>query len=225
MTLNTRLYLSASDHGPVLAVACSAQWHQSRWPGSQRFPAAQLHVDAFKNWFPQQVRGKDAIARLTLVGDKTLNGNLGREYRLVIGDLSGTARVFATKRRFYAAVVLNTKKNDELTDQFLSSFILPEKIAPTAPVSPNPPAELAADRKAGPNKEKENGDGAAQKTDAPDAAVAGGEAKAGDAPATATTKPGEKKRLSRGGCSMARRSSCRNRNIRPSRRKPRLPVL
>ena len=63
-------------------------------------------------------------------------------------------------------------------------------------MSPNPPAELAADRKAGPNKEKENGDGAAQKTDAWTHAVAGGEAKAGDAPATATTKPGEKAPIS-----------------------------
>ena len=45
----------------------------------------------------------------------------------MIGDLSGTAQVYATRKRFYAVVVLNTKKDDALSEQFLSSFYLPEK--------------------------------------------------------------------------------------------------
>jgi TonB family protein len=89
------------------------------------------YVDAFKQWFPKKIRGKDAVAKLTLVGPKILNGHTGREYRLTIGDLSGSAHVYATRRRFYAAVVLNTKKDDALTDRFLSSFFLPEKVIET----------------------------------------------------------------------------------------------
>ncbi|MCA1575084.1 MAG: TonB family protein, partial [Acidobacteria bacterium] len=67
------------------------------------------------------------------VSPKTLNGHTGREYRLTIGDLSGSALVYATRRRFYAAVVLNTKKDDALTDRFLSSFYLPEKLREAPP--------------------------------------------------------------------------------------------
>jgi TonB family protein len=87
------------------------------------------YVDAFRTWFPQKIRGNDAIAKLTLAGDKTLNGHAGREYRVTIADLNGTAQVFVTRKRFYAIVVLNTKKDDALQEKFLSSFVLPEKSA------------------------------------------------------------------------------------------------
>ena len=189
MTLNTRLYLSARPMGPVLAVV-SLSGIKSNAPGYNDFLRLNSYVDAFKNWFPQKVLGKDAVAKLTLVGAQTLNGNVGREYRLVIGNLSGTARVFATRRRFYAAVVLNTKKDDELTDQFLSSFMLPEKIAPPQEVvvAGNPaPAESGGNRKPAPNKE--NADDT-QKTDEGNAS--GLEAKPADSGAGSDRKPGEK---------------------------------
>ena len=97
------------------------------------------YVDAFKGWFPQKIRGKDAIGKLTLAGDKTLNGHAGREYRLTIADLNGTAQVFVTRKRFYAIVVLNTKKDDALQEKFLGSFVLPEKSAEVqANVAPKP---------------------------------------------------------------------------------------
>jgi hypothetical protein len=136
MTLNTRLYLSATEHGPVMAIVSLSgiKSNPQMYTEAQR---VNSYVDAFKNFLAPKVRGKDAVARLTLVGDKTLNGNAGREYKIVIGDLSGTARVFTTRKRFYAAVILNTKKDDELTDRFLSSFFLPEKFA-------EPPKVVAA---------------------------------------------------------------------------------
>src|SRR6185312_15256206 len=59
-----------------------------------------------------------------------LNGNNGREYKISIGTLSGTAQMFATRRRFYAVVILTPKKDDELTEKFLSSLRLPEKMSP-----------------------------------------------------------------------------------------------
>ena len=207
MTLNTRLYLSAAPKGPVLAVV-SLSGIKANSPGYNDFMRLNSYVDAFKNWFPQKVRGKDAVAKLTLVGEKTLYGNVGREYRIVIGDLSGTARVFATRRRFYAAVALNTKKDDELTDQFLSSFVLPEKIAqPQETVvggkrsrsgeftidGTDNNAESAAARKAAANKEN------AEDTQKPDAASdSSAEVKPGDSESNSGRKPGEKAPISGG---------------------------
>jgi TonB family protein len=131
MELNTNLYLSATEHGPVFAVV-SLSGIKSNPAMYTEFERLNSYVDAFKNWFPAKVRGKGAVAKLTLVGDKTLNGNQGREYRVVIGDLSGTAQVYATRKRFYAVVVLNTKKDEALTEQFLTSFYLPEKVTQPA---------------------------------------------------------------------------------------------
>lgn len=195
MTLSTRLYLSATPKGPVLAVV-SLSGIKANAPGYNDFMRLNSYVDAFKNWFPQKVRGKDAVAKLTLVGEKTLYGNVGREYRLVIGDLSGTARVFATRRRFYAAVVLNTKKDDELADQFLSSFVLPEKVAPSQEivVAGNPAtAEIGVNRR--PDANKENADDEKKPEAANDSTP---EVKTGDSESTSGRKPGEKAPISGG---------------------------
>ncbi|MCM3901328.1 MAG: TonB family protein [Pyrinomonadaceae bacterium] len=136
MTLNARIYLWTNPTGPVFAVSSMSgiKANPAMYTEMER---VNSYVDAFKQWFPKKVRGKDAVAKLTLVGPKTLNGHAGREYRLTIGDLSGSAHVYATRRRFYAAVVLNTKKDDALTDRFLSSFFLPDKVieAPTTVAS------------------------------------------------------------------------------------------
>jgi protein TonB len=200
MTLNTRLYLSAQPKGPVLAVVSLSGIKST--PGSNEFLRLNSYVDAFKNWFPQKVRGKDAIAKLTLVGEQTLYGNNGREYKVVIGDLSGTARVFATRRRFYAAVVLNTKKDDELAEQFFSSFSLPEKAAPAAEVAATaaPPADAAAkgkkDENKGTGEEAAKGEGVAVGVvgETGGGGGAAGASPAADSKAADTTpkKPGEK---------------------------------
>jgi TonB family protein len=99
------------------------------------------YVDAFKNFFPPKLRIKPVPIKLTLVGAKNLQGNAGREYALTIGDLSGTVQAFATRKRFYALVYLNSKKDEAIKDQFLSSFVLPEWVAPPPRVAvQNPPA-------------------------------------------------------------------------------------
>lgn len=139
MTLNTRLYLWTNPSGPVFAVS-SLSGIKANPALYSEMERVNSYVDAFKQWFPKKVRGKDAVAKLTLVGPKTLNGHAGREYRITIGDLSGSAHVYATKRRFYAAVVLNTKKDEALTDRFLGSFYLPERVIET-------PAAVASQKK------------------------------------------------------------------------------
>jgi TonB family protein len=127
MELNTRMYISSRPAGPVFAVVSLSgiKSNPALYTEMQRINS---YVDAFKNLFSAKVR-KDVIAKLTLVREKPLQGNPGREYRMTIGDLTGTAQVFATRKRFYAIVYLNTKKDDAIQEQFLSSFVLPEKFA------------------------------------------------------------------------------------------------
>jgi protein TonB len=81
-----------------------------------------------------------------------LQGNPGREYRLTfrnpqpgnqaatgVSELSGTVRVVATRKRFYAVVFLNNKKDDETQEQFFTSFIIPERTPQSATVAAQPP--------------------------------------------------------------------------------------
>lgn len=165
MELNTRMYIFSRPAGPVFAIVSLSgiKSNPALYTEMQRINS---YVDAFKNLFAPKVR-KDVVAKLTLVGEKTLQGNPGREYRLTIGDLSGTAQAFATKKRFYSVVYLNTKKDDSIQEQFLSSFVLPEKFgdnsanaasqtaeAPPAAQPTNSPAEAANAKP----KEQENAD-------------------------------------------------------------------
>jgi len=191
MTLHTRLYLSATDRGPILAVA-SLSGIKSNAAMYTEFERLNSYVDAFKNWFPAKVRGKDAIEKLTLVGEKTLNGNPGREYKVAIGDLSGIARMYTTRKRFYAAVVLNRKNDDALNDRFLSSFVLPEKIV-------EPPAALTAVRPPTPENAANPRPAKKEVTDEPlkiePATDVPAEAKGGE---SAPTRPGERAPISGG---------------------------
>lgn len=140
--LNTRLFLSTSRGGPVLAIATMTGIKSN--PAYSEMQRLNSYVDAFKSWFPPKVRGEDAIGKITLAGAKTLNGNAGREYRVTIGDLNGTAQVFLTRKRFYAIVALHTRKDEALQEKFLGSFVLPEKStevpATVATKSENPEA-------------------------------------------------------------------------------------
>lgn len=143
MELNTRMYISNTKGGPVFAVVSLSgiKSNPAAYTEMQRFNS---YVDAFKNLFSAKVRGPSATAKLTLVGDKALQGNLGREYRMTIGDLSGLAQTFITKKRFYAVVYLNTKKEEALQEQFLSSFLLPEKTAESSAAVASQEAPAAA---------------------------------------------------------------------------------
>lgn len=146
MVLNTRLYLWSNPAGPVFAVV-SMSGIKSNPALYSEMERVNSYVDAFKRWFAPKVRGKEAVAKLTLVGPKTLNGHAGREYQLTIGNLSGAAQAYATRKRFYAVVALNTKKEEVLHDRFLSSFELPEKMAEEVP-------NIAAQRKEKIEREK-----------------------------------------------------------------------
>ncbi len=127
--LNTRLYLSKSTTGPVLAVA-SFSGIKSNPAQYTEFARFNSYIDAFKDFFPPKVRTKDtALTKLTLVSSLPFNGHTGRSYKISIGELNGVVRAFVTRKRFYAIVSLNSKKDDALEEKFLSSFVLPEREA------------------------------------------------------------------------------------------------
>ena len=123
--LNLRLYLSAKTPGPVLAVASMSGIKSNLGSEMARFNS---YADAFKTVFPPKVR-KDAVSRMIITGSKPFHGYNGRIYKLTIGDLTGTVNAYVTRKRFYAVVVLNTKKDDPLEEKFLSSFVIPDKPA------------------------------------------------------------------------------------------------
>ena len=126
MELNARLYLAKSPAGPVLAIT-SLSGIKSNPAAYSDFARFNSYMDAFKNFFPSKVRPKEAVTKLTLVSSRPFHGHIGRSYKLTIGDLSGSVHAFATRKRFYAIVSLNTKKDEELDEKFLSSFVLPER--------------------------------------------------------------------------------------------------
>jgi TonB family protein len=130
MELNTRVYLSNREGGPVFAVV-SLSGIKSNPALYTEMQRVNSYVDAFKNLFPPKLSPKTSPApvKLTLVGEKSLQGHPGREYTMSIGKLSGVVQVFATKRRFYALVYLNSKKQETIQDEFVSSFVLPERLA------------------------------------------------------------------------------------------------
>lgn len=143
MELNTRFYISKTEGGPVFAVASLS--------GIPRNPAAYTelqrvnsYVDAFKTLFVPKIRDKGGLAQLTYLRERSLHGNPGREYRLTIGKLGGLVHAYATGRRFYALVYLNEKKDETLEEQFLSSFVIPERVQPDAASAPVMPEHTPA---------------------------------------------------------------------------------
>lgn len=137
MELNTRTYISNRPAGAVFAVVSLSgiKSNPAQYTEMQR---VNSYVDAFKDVFAPKVR-KGAVAKLTLVGEKTLYGHAGREYRMTLGDLTGTARFYATRKRFYSVVYLNTKKDEAVQEEFLSSFNLPERVNQTTATNEAPP--------------------------------------------------------------------------------------
>jgi len=126
MELNARMYLATSSAGPVLGIV-SLSGIKSDPAQYTEFTRFNSYVDAFKGFFPAKVRTKETLTKLTLVSSRPFHGHTGRSYKLTIGDLSGSLNAFVTRKRFYAIVSLNTKKDEALEEKFLSSFVLPER--------------------------------------------------------------------------------------------------
>ena len=135
MELSARMYLATSSAGPVIGVV-SLSGIKSDPTQYTEFARFNSYVDAFKSFFPPKVRAKETLAKLVLVSSRPFRGYTGRSYKMTLGDLNGSVNAFVTKKRFYAIVSLNTKKDDALEEKFLSSFELPER-PPDAPKTGN----------------------------------------------------------------------------------------
>jgi len=169
MELKARLYIASSPAGPVLAIA-SLSGIKSDPAQYTEFARFNSYIDAFKNFFPEKVRSKDALTKLTLVSSRPFKGYTGRSYKLTIGDLNGSVNAFVTRKRFYAIVSLNTKKDEALEEKFLTSFELPERQAE--------PAKTTASNS--PQNEQGLNDPNAQKPDANGRNRAPGQAEGGE---------------------------------------------
>ena len=126
MELSARSYLATSTAGPVLAVV-SLSGIKSDPAQYTEFARFNSYMDAFKTFFPSKIRSKETPSRLTLVSSRPFHGHTGRSYKMTLGDLSGSVHAFVTRKRFYAVVSLNTKKDEALEEKFVSSFVLPER--------------------------------------------------------------------------------------------------
>src|ERR1041384_7083476 len=126
MELNARLYMATSNTGPVLAIA-SLSGIKSDPAQYTEFARFNSYIDAFKSYFPAKVRSKETLVKMVLVSSRPFHGHTGRSYKITVGDLNGSVNAFVTRKRFYAIVSLNTKKDDALEEKFLSSFELRER--------------------------------------------------------------------------------------------------
>ena len=147
MELNARLYMATSSGGPVLAIT-SLSGIKSDPAQYTEFARFNSYIDAFKTFFPPKVRSKETLVKMTLLSSRPFHGHTGRSYKITMGDLTGSVNAFVTKKRFYAIVSLNNKKDEALEEKFLSSFVLPERqaeppknVAANADQQPNPPAQ------------------------------------------------------------------------------------
>jgi hypothetical protein len=152
MEMKARLYMSTSSAGPVLAIT-SMSGIKSDPAQYTEFARFNSYIDAFKTFFPSKVRSKETLVKMVLVSSRPFHGHTGRSYKITLGDLNGSVNAFVTRKRFYAIVSLNTKKDEPLEEKFLSSFVLPEReneppktVASTNPDQQNPnPAEKPLD--------------------------------------------------------------------------------
>ena len=194
MELNARSYLAKQTAGPVFAIVSLSGIKSTAGSDFARFNS---YIDAFKDFFPPKVRTKEtAITKLTLISSRPFRGHTGRSYKVAIGELNGVAHAFATKKRFYVIVSLNTK-DEELQDKFLSSFVLPERQAEPPKIAAN--AEQSAQNPGQPANTAEN-----EKTLDPNASQPGAEGnteneKANAANNTNTKQPDGKKGPINGG--------------------------
>ena len=126
MELSARTYLATSSAGPVIGIV-SLSGIKSDPAQYTEFARFNSYIDAFKGFFPPKIRSKETLAKMVLVSSRPFRGYTGRSYKMTLGDLNGSVNAFVTRKRFYAIVSLNTKKDDALEEKFLSSFDLPER--------------------------------------------------------------------------------------------------
>jgi hypothetical protein len=179
--LNARLYMATSSAGPVLAIT-SLSGIKSDPAQYTEFARFNSYVDAFKTFFPAKVRAKETLVKMTLVSSRPFHGHTGRSYKITLGDLNGSVNAFVTRKRFYAIVSLNNKKDEALEEKFVSSFVLPER-------QPDAPKNVAANSDQQQNPQQQQLDPNTQNTVQPEGEAAPSTANSNNADTGTTNTP------------------------------------
>lgn len=156
ITVTTTFYTVATQDGPLFMISSVSGMEPFLAIGSgpEGMTAA---AEGFRTNFLKEFQQKGVKAEMKLERDLKLNGYLGKEFSIAIGEITGLARLYTTKRKLYAVLVLNALEDDKRVRQFLDSFILKaasndvEIIGPTAipkvlsaPRVTSPPAKHGA---------------------------------------------------------------------------------
>jgi TonB family protein len=135
MTVTSTSYTFVSDDGPIFLVASVSGLgaFTGTLPDKERMTA---YAQGFWKGFLQSALDRGLKAEATRQGDLSLNGQPGAAYDVIMGEVTGVAHVYSTKKKFYAVMVFNTPKSDARINRFLDSFTLKPAEQPIPP----PPA-------------------------------------------------------------------------------------
>ncbi|HVG31873.1 MAG TPA: TonB family protein [Pyrinomonadaceae bacterium] len=132
MTVTSTSYTFVSDDGPVFLVASISGLGAfiGALPDKDRMNA---YAQGFWKGFLQSALDRGLKAEATRRGDLSLSGQPGAAYDVTMGEVTGVAHVYSTKKKFYAVMVFNTPKSDARINRFLDSFTLKPQEQPIPP--------------------------------------------------------------------------------------------
>jgi TonB family protein len=123
ITLTTTYYTLATSDGPFFMISSVSGMESflSLISGTEGMTAA---ADGFRDNFLKELRAKNMKAEMTFDRDLKLNGHPGKQFNIVMGEISGIARLYATRKKIYAVLVLNAAQGDKRVERFINSFTL-----------------------------------------------------------------------------------------------------
>lgn len=120
---------------------------------SKSQPGTPKSLDEFAQGFRYALQKNSASlpSELAFERDVTLEGRRGRQFRLMVGDARGPARVYETPNHFYVVLTLGGAADESATERFQSSFtfdktgegrVSPNETTVMLPEPRQPPAPL-----------------------------------------------------------------------------------
>jgi TonB family protein len=119
-SIRERVYESVAANKRYL-VASFIKTHPDRLVALSTF-------ESFITGIQQSFSGREGDSVKSLIYDRDVSTSAGRgkEYRVTLGDYSGTARFLETDKAFYALIVIGAQQDDPDVQRFLTSFTLSE---------------------------------------------------------------------------------------------------
>ncbi|HEV2912535.1 MAG TPA: energy transducer TonB [Pyrinomonadaceae bacterium] len=123
VTLTTTYYTLTSAEG-LLYFITSVGGMETLTASMSDKERLATYSQGFWGGFLKGIRDRGMRAEKTYLRDLKLNGYPGEANEIIMGDLSGLAHVYATRRKFYAVMIFNAAKGDPGIERFLGSFTL-----------------------------------------------------------------------------------------------------